>query len=289
MKKYLNLILAVLLVIAVGVAVYALAHDEVVATVNGEKITKEELYRELVASRGEYVLEQLISERVIMQAAKKEGIKVTDEEVAAEVDKMREDLAGGSQEYFETILSQYGLTEETLKNNIRVNLLLKEIVRGKTTVTEEEVHKHFADNQEKFNIPHEVHARHILVKTEEEAAEILQKLKNGEDFAELAKEYSTDPGSKEKGGDLGKFGKGKMVKEFEDAVFSAPVGLIDKAVKTDHGYHIIEVLGIQEAREVTFSEVEDKVREDLENEKIAAQMETEYAELRKAATVETKL
>ncbi|NLN07394.1 MAG: foldase [Firmicutes bacterium] len=289
MKKYLNLILAVLLVIAVGVAVFALAHEEVVATVNGEKITKEELYRELVPNRGEYVLEQLISERVIMQAAKKEGIKVTEEEVTAELEKMIAELYGGSRDYFETVLSQYGLTEQTLKNNIRVNLLLKKIVRSKITVTEEEVQKHFADNQEKFNIPHEVHARHILVKTEEEAAEILQKLKGGEDFAALAKEYSTDPGSKEKGGDLGKFGKGQMVKEFEEAAFGAPVGLIDQAVKTSHGYHIIEVLEIQEAREVTFSEVEDKVREDLENEKIAAQMETEFAELRKAATVVKKL
>ena len=79
------------------------------------------------------------------------------------------------------------------------------------------------------------------------------------------------------------------MKEFEAAAFGAPVGISARAEETSHGYHIIEVLEIQEAREVTFSEVEDKVREDLENEKIAAQMETEFAELRKAATVVKKL
>ncbi|HHX75294.1 MAG TPA: foldase [Firmicutes bacterium] len=289
MKKHLNLILAVLLVIVSGVAVFALAREEVVATVNGEKITKDELYQELVAHNGKYVLEQLISARVITQAAKKEGISVSDEEVSAELERMIEEHYGGSREYFELALSQYGLTEQTLKQSIRIDMLLTEMVRAKTTVTEEEVQKHFADNQDKFNIPHEVHARHILVKEEEKATEILQQLKAGADFAALAKEHSSDPGSKEKGGDLGMFGTGVMVKEFEEAVFSAPVGLIDRAVETSHGYHIIEVLEIQEAREVTFAEVEDKVREDLENEKIAAQLEAEFAELRNAADVVTKL
>jgi peptidyl-prolyl cis-trans isomerase C len=86
----------------------------------------------------------------------------------------------------------------------------------------------------------EVHARHILVKTEDEAKDIIKQLDAGKDFAELAKEKSTDP-NKSEGGDLGYFSRGRMVKEFEDVCFTAPVGAVQGPVKTQFGYHLIEV------------------------------------------------
>lgn len=95
------------------------------------------------------------------------------------------------------------------------------------------------------NIPttsDQVHARHILVKTEAEAKSIRQKLVNGGNFAALAKQYSIDTGTKDKGGDLGWFGKGVMDPAFEKAAFSLKVGEISQPVKSSFGYHIIEVL-----------------------------------------------
>jgi parvulin-like peptidyl-prolyl isomerase len=88
----------------------------------------------------------------------------------------------------------------------------------------------------------QVHARHILVNTEQEAQAIRQQLESGADFATLAKEKSIDPGTKDKGGDLGWFGKGVMAPEFEKAAFSLKVGEISQPVKTQFGYHIIQVL-----------------------------------------------
>lgn len=112
----------------------------------------------------------------------------------------------------------------------------------------EAVTKDIAEKQEV------VWARHILVGTEAEAQTILQKLKDGEDFAKLASEMSTDTGSAASGGDLGWFIKGQMVKEFEDAAFSLKIGEISEPVKSEHGYHIIQVLG-HETRTLTDEEL----------------------------------
>lgn len=97
------------------------------------------------------------------------------------------------------------------------------------------------DIQEVNTMVKQVHAEHILVKTESEAKVILFDLKRGANFEEIAKEKSTCPSGK-KGGDLGWFGRGQMVKEFEDAAFSTPAGNISGIVKTQFGYHIIKVI-----------------------------------------------
>jgi len=104
-----------------------------------------------------------------------------------------------------------------------------------------------------------VHARHILVSSEVTATQIISQLQAGADFAELAKQYSTDPGSKDSGGDLGYFGRGQMLAEFEAAAFNSPVGLIITPVQTAYGYHVIEVLDKQletptEARQRAFTD-----------------------------------
>jgi peptidyl-prolyl cis-trans isomerase D len=99
----------------------------------------------------------------------------------------------------------------------------------------------------------QVWARHILVATEEEANKLYERLATGEDFGNLAKELSTDTGSGSNGGDLGWFGRGRMVKEFEDAAFSQTIGEIGKPVQSQYGFHIIQVLG-RELRPLTDSE-----------------------------------
>lgn len=92
----------------------------------------------------------------------------------------------------------------------------------------------------------EVNARHILVATQEEAAAVLERLNAGEDFAALAAELSLDTGSKDQGGDLGWFPRGQMVAEFETAAFEGEIGLVPEPVQTEHGFHVIEILGHEE-------------------------------------------
>ena len=143
------------------------------------------------------------------------------------------------------------------------------------TVSEDEIKKFYEDNKEVFKENESANASHILVAEEDKAKEIYEKIKNGEDFEALAREFSTCP-SKEKGGDLGTFTRGQMVKEFEDAVFDNEVGTVTEPVKTQFGYHIIKINEKNEGRDLEFDEVKDKIaaqvrrqkEQELYNEKI---------------------
>jgi peptidyl-prolyl cis-trans isomerase C len=126
----------------------------------------------------------------------------------------------------------------------------------------------------------EIHARHILVKTEDEAKEIAERLKKGEDFAALAKEKSQDPGAE--GGDLGFFTRGQMVKPFEDAAFALDVGQVSDPVQTPFGWHIIKVEEKRDQPLPNFDQVKDAIIAQLVQNKAQEVVGT----LRKAATVE---
>jgi parvulin-like peptidyl-prolyl isomerase len=103
-----------------------------------------------------------------------------------------------------------------------------------------------------------VHARHILVETEDEAKKVLERIQAGEDFAAVAKELSTDTGSKEEGGDLGWFPRGMMVTEFEDAAFALEAGQTSEPVKSSFGYHIINVIERDPNRALDEASLESK-------------------------------
>jgi parvulin-like peptidyl-prolyl isomerase len=143
-------------------------------------------------------------------------------------------LEGFQSEFDKTLESfkVYGVSEQTIRSIYEAQLYREKLA--------EELTKDLAPADE------QVWARHILVETEEEAQAIYDQLKEGEDFAELAKELSKDTGSGAVGGDLGWFGKGAMVAPFEEAAFSLEIGEISEPVKSDFGYHIIQVLGHQE-------------------------------------------
>lgn len=150
-------------------------------------------------------------------------------------------------------------------------------VGQKITVEEDELKNYFDDNSAEFSIPEKRSARHILFKADEsspaevhdeqrkKAEEILALAKQGEDFASLAEKYSEGP-SKSNGGDLGQFGRGQMVKPFEDATFSLELNGISEVVKTAFGYHIIKVESIVPSETKPFSEVENTIREKLQNQ-----------------------
>ena len=132
---------------------------------------------------------------------------------------------------------------------------------------------YFEENKDSLGQAEQVEASHILVEDKATAEKVLKKLKNGGDFAELAKEYSTDEGSAANGGSLGYFGKGEMVAEFEDVAFKLEVGKISEPVKTEYGYHIIKVTNKKEAKEATLKDSKEQIKETLLTEKL----QTEYA------------
>lgn len=169
--------------------------------------------------------------------------------------------------------------------NVTSQLLTSEYVKVKVegAVTDAELDERYKKEIAGFDPPEEVKASHILVKTEEEAKAVLEALAKGGDFAKLAGEKSQDPGSKDQGGDLGFFGKGQMVPEFEAAAFELKPGETTKAaIKTQFGYHVIKVFEKRKQPVPAFADVKDQVRELVAGEKFRATLDA----LKKAAKVE---
>jgi parvulin-like peptidyl-prolyl isomerase len=170
------------------------------------------------------ILDAMIDQSLIEQAAVEAGIAISDEQVDAEMAR----LIGDDVAKFEEWLTANGLTRESFRTQLRQQLL--------TAAFQEQVVGSKAPRVE------QAHARHILVTTESEAMDILISLRSGESFGELARQYSQDQGSSDAGGDLGFFPRGVMPIQIEAVAFALAPGQMSGIVKTDFGYHIVEVV-----------------------------------------------
>lgn len=155
--------------------------------------------------------------------------------------------------------------EEFIKifNDMKKSMLQQYNLRkmfNKITLTDEELKNFYESNKSLYNRQEMVKASHVLVDTEEKANEILEDITDGLSFEDAAAKYSSCP-SKQNGGELGEFGKGQMVKEFEEAVFSMNIGEISAPVKTQFGYHIIKLTDHQPAKSADFEEAYQEVKE----------------------------
>lgn len=148
-----------------------------------------------------------------------------------------------------------------------VSLILKKEVEDKVTVDDSEVREFYDQNAEKFTVGTQIRASHILVETEDEAKDIYAKIQKGDDFGKLAKSFSKDKGSAEKGGDLGFFSQGKMVPEFERAVLSLKPGEISEPVRTRFGYHIIKQTDIKKGSPANFEQTKESIEKQLLSQK----------------------
>ena len=180
--------------------------------------------------------------------------------------------------------------EPAMKARIRVQTnstiarsVVRKYVDEKSGITDEILRKHYDANQSKYKEGEKLTASHILVKTEDEAKAILAELKQGKDFAELAKEKSTGP-SGPNGGTLGSFGRGRMVPEFEKAAFAMKTGEVSEPVKTKFGWHVIKVTDHQEGKQKTFEDAKADIRQSLVSEYI----QTVLKDISDKATIEIK-
>ena len=173
------------------------------------------------------VLDQLIDMEILRQEAAKMSIEVPSESVEIlKTQVISQVLASGEFASWDDYKAELGLEESTVDLVLEDSLLLQELMLIYATPAD---------------VP-QVHAQHILVESEELAQDLLDQLADGADFAALAAEHSTDPGSAANGGDLGWFPRGMMVPTFEEAAFSLEPGEISEIVPTDYGFHIIKVL-----------------------------------------------
>ncbi|MEJ2744645.1 MAG: peptidyl-prolyl cis-trans isomerase [bacterium] len=194
-----------------------------------------------------------------------------------------------------------GITEPQLRQNIgqdlKIGALLDKNVPQKEKASDKEIKAFYKDNPEKFKKPERVKASHILIKVNpvdsaeekekkrRKIEELRKKIKKGADFAKLARENSECP-SKAKGGDLGYFEKGKMVKPFEETAFGMKVGRISDVVETQFGYHLIKVTEHEKAGVTPFEKARDQLEEFLNNQKRQGDINEYLQRLRAAAKIE---
>lgn len=221
------------------------AGADAVAVVNGEPITRQEYERALERTLrystetdqqalAALVLETLIEQRVIMQAATELGITVSDAEVESELEKLA--AAAGTAESWQEWLSANLFTEQEIAQATREQLIT---VRLRDAV----IAQFSPQGAAGIRTVTQVRARHILVDTEAQANEILQRLQNGEDFAALAQQFSKDVTTRDAGGDLGFFVREDLTTpELADAAFSINANEIAGPVRTSLGFHVVQTL-----------------------------------------------
>jgi peptidyl-prolyl cis-trans isomerase D len=194
--------------------------------------------------------------------------------VSFPADKFREGVVATDADvtrYFEAHQEEFRIPE---KRKIRFLTIDQEALRQKASVTGQQIERYYNDNIQQFSTPEQVHAEHILLKTDgkddaavkKQAESLLAQAKGGANFEDHAKKYSEDDASKAKGGDLDYFGRGQMVKEFDDAAFAAKPGDIVGPVKTQFGYHIIKVLDHRQAQTKPLAEVRSQIEDQLKFE-----------------------
>jgi len=245
-----------------------------------ELTTDEEELKELEAN----IIDSLIVIRLLEKYSEQNNIAVTDEEISEEMQTIIDTY--DSEEDFENNLKENGMDKKFLEGEISGQILRNKIfniVTKDVAVTDDEVRKYYEDNKSTvFLVPVKLKASHILAvfpwitdnseETEEGREEALEKiemvedkLKDGEAFDDLARQYSDDSTTAENGGDLGYISEGQMVEEFDKALFALDVGEVSGIVETQYGFHIIKVYDREEEYIKKFDEIEESTNTYLLN------------------------
>jgi len=248
------------------------------------------------------VLQTLINRELLFQESRKKGIKVEEKEVQDQIDTIKQRFP--NEAGFETALQRMNLSIDKLRSQIHKAMAIKKLVDNEIAhnidIPEKESKAYYDANSANFKQPEQVKASHILIKVEpkdtddqkakarEQVAEIQKKLKDGGDFAALAKEYSQGPSSA-KGGDLGYFKRGQMVKPFEEAAFALSTNEVSDIVETRFGYHLIKVYDKTPERTIAYEEVKPKLVQSLKQEKTSQEIARYVEGLEDKATIERRL
>jgi len=244
------------------------------------------------------VLEELINRELLHQESQKSGVEVEAEEVKGQLDRMRSQYATEAE--FKRALSVMGFSETNIELQVKERMEIRRFVNDRIaktiTIPEEDIKASYDSHPHIFKRPGSVQASHILIKVDpaadelqkaearKEIAMIQDRLKKGEDFADLAKAYSQGP-SGAKGGDLGYFSRGQMVKPFETAAFALKPGEVSDIVETRFGYHIIKVFDKKPPVTISYEEARDRITQYLKNETVQKQLNQYVDELKKNATI----
>jgi foldase protein PrsA len=257
-----------------------------VVTVNGTPITKSQLDNELESSPAALgTLQNMVRSELLNQYAKKNNITVSDAEIAKQEDAIKANFPAGQ---WDEMLKARGLTEQKVHDALREHIIMDKAVGKDVKVTDAQIKQYFDKNHAAFDKPEQIRVRHILVPTLQQAQKIEADLKAGKDFSAEAKQYSMDPGSKDKGGELGWVRHGQMVPTFDQAAFSLPVGKISAPVKSPFGYHIIQVEEKQPAVKATLANTHDKIADTLRQQQEAPLFQPFLQDLQSKANIQVQ-
>ena len=191
------------------------------------------------------------------------GVKVTDQEIETELDKLKQTYFQGDEQKYSAELAKQGLTDADVRNELRTRILTNKIYEAvikKVTVSDADIKAYYDRNPTQYQQPASREVRHILVKTEALAQKLHDQIQGGADFAKLAKKYTQDQASKADGGKFTAF-KGRTVAPFDEFVFSAKTGDLSDPIKTEFGWHIIEVLSaVKPATTTPLDQVKDAIK-----------------------------
>jgi peptidyl-prolyl cis-trans isomerase C len=311
------MVLALALVISPALAGEKQPPEGTVAVVNGSVITRGDFDREMgrvkkrllkmgkLPSDSELteiknqVLENLINRELLYQESQKQGISIADETINEQVKQLKERYSNEAE--FKSALSDANLSEAAIKSEFKRGMAIqrfidKEFVQ-KITVSDKESKDYYDSHPEVFKQPEQVRASHILIKVDPGAdeaqkakahkklEEIQGKLQRGEDFAALAKEFSEGPSSA-KGGDLGYFKRGQMVKPFEEAAFALEPGKVSNIVETKFGYHLIKLIDKKPGKTIAYQDVKATLERHLKRDKVQGEVSLYIEKLKGKAKVE---
>jgi peptidyl-prolyl cis-trans isomerase C len=296
------------------------ASDEKAAVVNGTVIPMADVNKEIENFQKQFarmgqsvdeakllemkknILERMIDTEILYQEAQKKGMTVDEEEAKQELEKIKQRFP--NEEEFQNQMALSGRSEESLLKDITrgkaIEKLIEKEVGDNISISEEDAKKYYDENPNFFTQPEQIRASHILIKVEEGAdeadkekaklriKEIKQKIDEGEDFTELAKEFSEGP-SAPRGGDLSYFGRDQMVPSFEEAAFALDVGEVSDVVETKYGYHLIKVFDKKEATKTSFDDIKEKIEEFLKMQKMNEEVGNYLTALKEKADVKTYL
>jgi peptidyl-prolyl cis-trans isomerase C len=310
-------VLAAVLLTSPALAGEKQAPEDKVAVVNGSVITRADFDGEMtrVQQRAlrmgkslsdsqlskikKQVLENLINRELLYQESQKQGVTVDEAAIDEQVRKLKERFPSATE--FKSALSKANLSEAALRSQFKRGMAIQQFIDKqfvqKITVSDEESRAYYDGKPDLFKQPEQVRASHILIKVDPQADEsrkaearkklemIQKRLRKGEDFAALAKEFSEGP-SKGKGGDLGYFRRGQMVKAFEEAAFTLRPGEVSDIVETKFGYHLIKVIDKKPGKTMAYKDVKDRLGDYLKQEKVQKEVRLYVEKLKEKAKVE---
>jgi len=263
-----------------------------------QHMSTEELKNQLPDMRKKAV-EQVVGAKLLMMEADRLDIQVSNDEIDSRLKQMKDDV-GGEAEY-QDVLKKQGIDEgqiiEGIRRGKRMDKLIEKITEGIHDPTEEEIEKHFDEHAEDYYRQERVQAQHILLKpasdklpdretTKSKLMELRNRIALGEEFGDIASQFSECPSGKKSGGSLGWFARGMMIPEFDDAVFAMELDELSDIVETPLGFHLIRMTGYEEGGAVTIDEVSDKVRDFLRHSKRGAVISAYVEDLKSKADIQ---